>query len=759
MTIGYFLLVLALLATLFSGWQYFSLTRKTVKQTRGTKKSRKEREKREKELRFARLGFYLMTIFVSLASGYLLYLILSHQFQYSYVYRHSSNALPIGYLISAFWAGQEGSFLLWIFMIALMGLIFIKIAKEYELYGMFVVNIIQGFFLLILLKASPFQLLPQTPTDGAGLNPLLQNPWMVIHPPVLFLGYAAITFPFAIALAALVKRDYTQFISRALPWTLFASLTLGAGIIIGGYWAYVTLGWGGYWGWDPVENSSLVPWLTVLALTHGLIVQKIKGSLQRTNFFLAIISLILVIYATFLTRSGVLADFSVHSFQDEGINLYLILFMLTVVGISAYAFGKRFREIPRQPIDFSAPNRENILLGSIYVFCISALFIFLGTSSPLITGIFENPSQVGIEFYNQVHIPIAILLGLLLGFAPYLRWHEEGISAILKQVIPSIVLTVLTTVLLIWIGIRAPKHIVFVAAASFGLWSNLLVLFQRIRLGWQLISAPLTHVGVGFLLLGIILSGALEQKQKVALTQDVPTNAFGYQMVYKGMAKAPNGKDMMKIAVKSGNTKFEATPHFYYSNYNQAMMAEPAVKSTIGYDLYISPLERRPAIARSEEKRRLILKKGEVKKYGDYEFHFKNFNMSTHAEGGDMQVGADIEVRKGKEAYSIVPAIILDQNGKKNVPGTFMIKTGQSETQARVILNRIDADAKVIELFVHGIDQGSDTESTHSERVYIEVTRKPFMSILWLGCLLIIFGSGFAVAHRYQFLLQRNTTN
>jgi cytochrome c-type biogenesis protein CcmF len=220
---------------------------------------------------YGRFAFYLSLAMITFASAYLYYLIFNHQFQVKYIYQYSSRDLPFGFLLSSFWAGQEGSFLLWTLFLSWLGVVFIKTSNQFENYGMFFMNLVQAFFLLVLIKASPFETHAggAIPPDGAGLNPLLQNFWMVIHPPILFIGYAAATFPFAIALAALVRNNFTKWVSQALPWVLSVSITLGAGIIIGAFWSYETLGWGGYWGWDPVENSSLIPWLTSLALFHG----------------------------------------------------------------------------------------------------------------------------------------------------------------------------------------------------------------------------------------------------------------------------------------------------------------------------------------------------------------------------------------------------------------------------------------------------------------------------------------------------------
>lgn len=747
MEFGFLLILFAFIAALFSGGGYYSLLKANKNGATGKKGKKHPRQLQAgNKIKLARSGYYLMAALVGIASAYLLYLILGHDFQFSYVYRYSSRNLELGYLISSFWAGQEGSFLLWALLIAVMGVLLIKTAKEYEAPAMLIVNIVQGFFLLILLKASPFELLPQKPLDGAGLNPLLQNPWMVIHPPILFIGYAAITFPFAISFAALLYRDYRNFAAKALPWALFASLTLGAGIIIGGYWAYLVLGWGGYWGWDPVENSSLVPWLTTLALVHGLILQKRNGGLQKTNFFLAIISLALVLYATFLTRSGILADFSVHSFQDLGINLYLIAFILAVLGSGLALFFLRYREIPHQPIDYSAPNRENAILASLFVFATSAFLVFVGTSSPIITGFFGNPSAATISYYNRVHLPIAILMGLLLGVAPLLRWREEGVKALLKNLVLPVILTIISTAVPIFFGMRDPVFIIFVASAALAFWSNLFSAIRFMKINWLHTAAPLSHVGVALLLMGIIISGAFEENHKVVLEKGIPGQVMDYEMIYNGTTPAPGGKDIAAIEVSRGQSAYKAQPRFYYSEYNRGMMREPDVKSNLLYDLYISPLEKRESAPLAHNHSSLILKKGEKKQLGEYEIYFKGFDMSQHRESGVMRVGANLDIIRGSDTWSVAPALLYEQGGNRSEAAAIPARSANSS--ASVTLEQIDADQKMIELAFHGLGDDAAAGAAPAEQILVDVSKKPFMSVLWLGTILIILGTAIGIKRR-----------
>ncbi len=285
----------------------------------------------------ARAFYHLTVISVILGSATLLYLILTHQFQYTYVWSYSSRALSTPLLISTFYAGQEGSFMLWALFTALIGVFLMRHSARYgyEAQVMSVFGAIELMLLLMLLVKNPFLYVWESwagevqpgfmPADGRGLNPLLQNYWMVIHPQVLFSGFAAMGVPYAYAIAALLKRDYDYWFKPATPWIVFGTFVLGMGIMMGGFWAYETLGWGGYWAWDPVENSSLVPWLIGVAAIHTILSQRKSGAFVRTNLVLGMLCFVLVMYSTFLTRSGVLGDTSVHSFVDPGMWAYWLL--------------------------------------------------------------------------------------------------------------------------------------------------------------------------------------------------------------------------------------------------------------------------------------------------------------------------------------------------------------------------------------------------------------------------------------------------
>ena len=403
------------------------------------------------ELRGLARGFFTtMSLCLVGSAAYLLYLILNHQFQVEYVYQYSSRDLPTYYLISCFWGGQQGTFLLWAMYGSLMGLVLMRAARQFEGWAMFFLSMVQGFLLLLLVQKNPFVTLPTVPPDGQGLNPLLQDPWMVIHPPILFLGFTSMVVPFVFAMGALMKNDTDGWIKPVMPWAVMASWVLGTGLVMGGFWAYKVLGWGGYWGWDPVENSSLIPWLTNTALVHGILLQRSNGSLKRTNLLLAICSFLLVVWGTFLTRSGVLADFSVHSFLDLGITGYLVAFIAVFAAMGLGLFAWRFRSISAGAVYERVWTREFFILVGVILLSIAAALTLLGMSSPLISRLFGPPAAVQTDYYNRVMIPIGIVVSFGAALAISLRWRQNGAESMRRLQWPLILAGVTTVALVAW---------------------------------------------------------------------------------------------------------------------------------------------------------------------------------------------------------------------------------------------------------------------------------------------------------------------
>ncbi len=743
MKLGISLITLTFITTILSAIYYY-LSERDEKNLLG-KKRKKENHILNKK-KYARLLFYFSITFISAASIYLYYLIFTHQFQVEYIYQYSSRDLPFGFLLSTFWAGQEGSFLFWTLCISWLGLIFIKTSAKYENYGMLFLNLVQSFFLIVLIKASPFNIIEghQIPADGAGLNPLLQNFWMVIHPPILFIGYAAATFPFVIALASMVKNDSKEWVVQAFPWVLGVSITLGAGIVIGAFWSYETLGWGGYWGWDPVENSSLIPWLTTIALFHGLIIEKRSGALIKTNIFLAIMTFILVLYATFLTRSGVLADFSVHSFQDLGINGLLIIFQLVVVVSGFGLLFSRYSKLNGAMIDFSTLNRENILFFGLVILGASSLLTILGTSSPIITGWFGEPSQVDISFYNNVNLPVGIAMALVIGLAPLLRWQETQFIDSIKKSIPSIVITITALTVSIYFGVHKPVEIIFLGLSLFTIFSNIFNLVDRFKLGWQRIGAPLAHLGIGLMFIGIIISGSFAQTERVLLSQGEEKLVFDQQLTFLDTNTPPDGKNVIEIKVKNDMDEYIAKPRLYYNKTTRGNMREPYIKYGAITDFYIAPLELR------EEKfanngSSLILHKEETKTFAGMKIHFHAFEMLPNKETGEFGVGANLKIEFNNQIFDVTPIRIIGKEKESSKPKYI---TGHDGNKVGIKLAAIDADNKSIKIEFEGLPDLDNEKNAAGSQLLIEVSKKPFMNILWLGTIIFTIATIIAIKKR-----------
>ena len=356
--LGHFFVILSFVSSLAATISYFLSTQRKI-----------DIEKKQWR-NLARIFFIAETVSVFSIFALLFYIISNHLFEYKYAWQHSSRALEMKYLLSCFWEGQEGSFLLWSFWHCVLGLVVIKKEKVWEAPVMAVVSFAQfalatmivGLeFFGLKMGSNPFVLLRNEMDapifsnanylsfvqDGNDLNPLLQNYWMVIHPPVLFLGFAATLLPFAYAIAGLWTKEYKGWTKPALPWALFAAATLGTGIMMGAMWAYESLTFGGYWAWDPVENASLVPWLVLIAGIHTMLIYRHTGHSLRATFLFMICSFLFVLYSTYLTRSGVLQDTSVHAFTGEGItNRHLLTFLLLFVLPSFILYSVRYKHIP-----------------------------------------------------------------------------------------------------------------------------------------------------------------------------------------------------------------------------------------------------------------------------------------------------------------------------------------------------------------------------------------------------------------------------
>ena len=560
-------------------------------------------------LPLARVTYTAFTVSVVASAAILMTLLLKHRFDVSYVHSYSSLDLPLHFLISTFWAGQEGSFLLWCFWGSLIGLFVWRSAREQEAPVMVVYLSTFLGIIAILCKQSPFKLLPApSPADGVGLNPLLQDPWMVIHPPIMFLGFASLSVPFSFAIAALWKKRWDGWITRALPWALLTFLTLGTAILMGGYWAYKTLGWGGYWGWDPVENTSLVPWLFTAALVHGMYLQRVRKRHRKVNLVLACMAYAAILYGTFLTRSGVLADFSVHSFIDLGITGWLVGILCTFIGLSIALLAWRWRSIPRpEDEEPSLLSRSVFFILGIAIFCALACVILLGTSAPILTRLGAAPSQVQTSFYAKTTTPAGFLLVLLAGLVPFVGWKGETGRDLLKSSRRSLTVACLLALTAFALGAHKPETLVLLFTAFFAADMNLRAVIRKARSG-KLGGAGgyLAHVGVGIMLAGIVVSGAYARSQRVTLPVGVATKVGDTTLTFlRVVPGAADRKQEMEVRVETAKGKtFNAYPKMYENSRTGQLMANPSIHTSPVMDFYIAPQQYDPGQSRGDRTRR-----------------------------------------------------------------------------------------------------------------------------------------------------------
>ena len=653
--------------------------------------------------------FYALAAFaIVAASAMLLYLIVTHDFRIHYVFSYSDRSLPLGYLLSTFWAGQEGSFLLWLLAGMIIGLPLIRYARHYEDRTLIVYNATLVSLLLILLKQSPFRFLDglplgQVPFDGQGLNPLLQNPWMTIHPPIMFFGYAATAVPFAFAIAALWGRRYDEWVRASLPWALFTVVTLGCAILLGGYWAYVTLGWGGYWGWDPVENSSLVPWLASAALVHGMLLQRARGRFRKLNFSLAILAYVLVVYATFLTRSGVLADFSVHSFVDLGITGWLVgnLLLFLVAGFAGLVW--RWREIPAQAGDEPFLSRTVFFVLAISTLLATAGMVLLGTSAPLLTRLASEPAQVSPAFYNRVTLPIGILFAALLGVVPFLHWRGAQ-EVFRKRVAASSAVAAVLTIVGVLVGARGALYTIFLFVSLFAFVSNLVKTIEEARKSrMRAAGGYLAHVGLGLMLAGIITSSAFDRTAKVVLPLGEAKEVLGYTLTFRGIDKpTPMAKDAMVVEVKDDKGRtYMARPKMFKNEKSNQLVANPDVRVRLTHDVYIAPIEFDPG-REPETAAKIELGKGETGTVGPFTITFTGFDMGgAHAEGEAMTFGASLSVTAGGTTTQLKPTLASGPEGFQPRPLPLPGDSG-----ATVAIDGVNANAGRVRLAVSGLDVG-----------------------------------------------------
>ncbi|MCC6816909.1 MAG: cytochrome c biogenesis protein CcsA [Saprospiraceae bacterium] len=540
--------------------------------------------------RWSRIGFFIHALSLLGIIGLILFMMSNHFYEYHYVWEHVSDDLPMKYILSAFWEGQEGSFLLWMFWNIVICIMLIRHYNQFTWMNIGIIMIVQGVLMSMILGvyvfgfklgSSPFLLLRQTMDiplfknpdyvrliEGNGMNPLLQNYWMLIHPPTLFLGFASTIIPFSYALSGLITRKYTEWLKPCLKWSLFSASFLCLGILMGGIWAYEALSFGGYWAWDPVENMSLVPWLVLIAGIHSHLIAQSTGYSVKATFLFYFLSFALVIYSTYLTRSGVLGDTSVHAFTGLGLGWQLVGFIFLILIIPIFFLIRSRKEIPVLDHEESMDSREFWMFIGSLILLFSAVLISFTTSIPVynklldfIAGLFSldwkhlhrsAPVDV-ISHHNRFQIWIAIIVALLSGFGLYLRYMGKNLKGLPKLFFKQIVILLFITLILCivvtqFVDRKNSAIYLLTFSALFAIISNTYYILSNLKANSKMKSAIISHTGFGILLLGVIFTGLNRKNivpdkffQEDILLNDAPEAVNRHFLLFKNEKKFADG--------------------------------------------------------------------------------------------------------------------------------------------------------------------------------------------------------------------------
>ena len=534
--VGHFFVLLAFVASIISAISFYKAS------------SVNSEIEKKKWIQLARSVFFIEFFSLLAVFACVYYICSQHYFEYLYSYKHSSKELEPKYLLACIWEGQEGSFLLWSIWHCVLGSVVIFTAKKREAAVMTIVNVAQIFLTLMILGvyifgtrigSNPFMLTRNELAgpifsqsnyldlikDGVGLNVLLRNYWMVIHPPCLFLGFASTIIPVGFAYSSLRNKDWGSWIKPVIPWVLFSGLILGVGIMMGGKWAYESLSFGGYWAWDPVENASLVPWIILVAGLHCMAIYKSTGNALRAAYLFTILTYLFVLYSTFLTRTGILGDTSVHSFTEAGMamNVLIGIYVLGITVPVLFMFFKNYNKIPSLQKEENITSREFwMFIGALLLF-LSAIFIIAVTSLPVYNKIFGSnlADPQDREFtYNKVLVLVAIIIGLLTGAIQYFKYKQTGKKYIVSKLAWPLGISIfIITMLAIFYPIEYIKKgygflaAIYLAlfATIFSVVANALYIKTVLKGNLKASGAAIAHLGFALMITGMLVSSGNKQ--------------------------------------------------------------------------------------------------------------------------------------------------------------------------------------------------------------------------------------------------------
>jgi len=766
--------------------------------------------------RLARVSFILNVLSVIGLFVTLYLIIYNHYFEYKYAHQHSKRSLDVQYLLSCFWEGQEGSFMLWAFWNAVLGLLLIRWSKKWEYPVMAIMSMAQVFlatfligiyFFDIKIGSNPFVLMrsefPDAPifrdpdyltkyiTDGNGLNILLQNYWMVIHPPILFLGFASSIVPYAYVVAGLWKKDHSGWLRPAMPWALFCAGILGLGIMMGAAWAYESLTFGGYWAWDPVENASMVPWLLLVAGIHTMLIYKSTGHSLKSSYLFIALSHLLVLYSTFLTRTGVLGDTSVHSFTGEGSTLYwhLIIMQLFFIAVPIYLYYRDRKNIPVVHKEESMNSREFWMFVGSLLLLISAVYIIVLTSLPFINKLFGTSWAIGenVEYvYNRIMILVAILLGALTGCVQYFKYKDTSRKYIWsKLLIPTIIAVVLSAAVSIFGEVNYDKFgLGFLIGIHVALWTaiytivtNASYLISVMKWKWKAAGASITHVGFGMMLLGILISSSKKELisknaggiavtglkdakgrdedplENVTLLKGVPVKMGKYVVTYYGDSTVERSDkvffNIRFIEVDENDSikdAFTIMPNAFLvkSENNSQLSSNPGSRHYVSEDIfvYITSWLNPDSIKDTTTTRFTAIQEGDTVFYSKGFIVINKMLQANKNDNKDLPMVDSAWVSEvtveSTEGYTYKQSPALMVRG-----GVAILKNDTIMEQRLVLSMRKDPASGKVQLGIREPD-------AMVRYITLKAYRFPWINVLWIGTIVMVLGFMISVAFRIR---------
>jgi len=556
----------------------------------------------KQNIRFVQIGTtsaVAQLIFLSLAMFILICNFINNDFTVLYVREHSHHLLPFFYKIGAAWGGHEGSLLLWCLILSAWTIAFVFFSRKNlprNIYSTMIAvlgALSTGFIAFLFLTSNPFkQDFPDSPMVGNDLTPLLQDPGLIFHPPALYMGYIGFVIPFAFAIAALLDGKLDNQWARACkPWVILPWAYLSCGIVLGSWWAYRELGWGGWWFWDPVENASLLPWLSATALLHSLIVSEKRNVFKGWTILLAIITFGLSLMGTFLVRSGILI--SVHTFaNDPARGIFLLSFLAFIIGGAFFLYAVKIKDF-YQASQFNLVSRETALLINSVILLTAMASIALGTLYPIILDSLNlEKISVGEPYFNIIITPIILILLLIMGVAPHIHWKQQSILLLWKKLRISLLLSIVLGVTLPWaLGFKI--HLLTCVGLAFGLW----VIISTLQYCFTSKSSnhiPMitAHLGIAVLVLGITINKSYSEERQVKLFLNEKTSLAGYDFTFKKLDETIKSNYQSQIATflihknekKAGTLKAEQR---IYLSHDQ-LFSKPGIHYNVFRDLYLT---------------------------------------------------------------------------------------------------------------------------------------------------------------------------